>query len=167
MASSLHHFCEWLGSTPISNTFQNVGWIIPLTQTVHILCIALLLSSAAMLDLRLFGMAGRSDTMAGTAKRLLPWIWWTLPVLLITGMILTIAEPSRELENPTFLKKMILIVVAIVVTGGLQMVLKRDPAFWEASPARARWAKVLAVCSLALFVAIVFAGRLIAYTDHP
>ena len=77
------------------------------------------------------------------------------------------AEPSRELENSTFVKKMILILVAIVVTGALQFALKRDPAFWDATPVRARWAKVLAVASLALFVAIVFAGRLIAYTDHP
>ena len=167
MASSLHHFCEWLASTPASNTIQNVAWIIPLTQTVHIVCIALLIASAAMLDLRLFGIAGRSDTIAGSAKRLLPWIWGTLPILLITGMILTVAEPSRELENATFVKKMILIVVAIFVTGLLQMALKRNPAFWDASPARARWAKVLAVASLGLFVAIVFAGRLIAYTDHP
>ena len=167
MAFSLHHFCEWLAATPASNTIQNVAWIIPLTQTVHIICIALLLASAAMLDLRLFGIAGRSDTVAATAKRLLPWIWATLPILLATGAILTVAEPSRELENSTFVKKMILIVVAIVVTGGLQAALRRDPQFWEATPARAAWAKVLAVSSLGLFVAIVFAGRLIAYTDHP
>ena len=167
MALSLHHFCEWLASTPVSNTIQNVAWIIPLTQTVHIICIALLLASAAMLDLRLFGIAGRSDSVAGTAKRLLPWIWGTLPILLLTGVILTVAEPSRELENSTFVKKMILILIAMVVTGALQLALKRDPAFWDATPGRARWAKVLAVASLALFVAIVFAGRLIAYTDHP
>ena len=167
MALSLHHFCEWLASTPVSNTIQNVAWIIPLTQTVHIICIALLLASAAMLDLRLFGIAGRSDSVAATAQRLLPWIWGTLPILLLTGAILTVAEPSRELENPTFVKKMILIVVAMAVTGGLQLVLKRAPEFWEATPGRTRWAKVLAVASLGLFVAIVFAGRLIAYTDHP
>ena len=167
MASSLHQFCEWLAATPVSNTFQNVAWIIPLTQTIHIVCIALLLASAAMLDLRLFGIAGRSDSVAGTAKRLLPWIWGTLPILLLTGAVLTVAEPSRELENPTFVKKMILIVVAMVVTGGLQMALKRDPEFWGASPARARWAKVLALGARGRFVGIGFAGRLIAYTDHP
>ena len=127
MASSLHHFCEWLAATPVSNTIQEVAWIIPLTQTVHIVCIALLLASAAMLDLRLFGIAGRSDTVAATAKRLLPWIWGTLPILLVTGAVLTVAEPSRELENSTFVKKMILIVIAIAVTGLLQAALRRDP----------------------------------------
>ncbi len=167
MASSLHKFCEWLASTPPSNTIQNVSWIIPAVQTVHIACIALLIGSVAMLDLRVFGFAGRSDGVAATAKRLLPWIWWPLPVFLLTGLVLIVAEPSRELENPTFVNKMILLVAAIVVTGVLQATLRRQPDFAGASPARTRWAKLLAVVSLGLFIAIVFAGRLIAYTDHP
>ena len=166
-ASSLHQFCEWLAGTPTSSTIQNVSWIIPTVQTIHIACIALLIGSVAMLDLCMFGIAGRSDSIAATAKRLLPWVWWPLPVFLLTGLVLIVAEPSRELENPTFINKMILLAAAIVVTGALQATLRRDPGFWDASPARLRWAKVLAVVSLTLFVAIVFAGRLIAYTDHP
>ena len=120
-----------------------------------------------MLDLRLFGLVGRSDSIAVAAKRFLPWIWWTLPVFLATGMILTVGEPSRELENPTFVKKMILLAFAIVVTGILQATLRRDPGFWEASAARTISVKFLALASLALFIAIVFAGRFIAYTNHP
>ena len=166
-ASSLHQFCEWLASTPTSNTIQNVSWIIPAVQTVHIACIALLIGSVAMLDLRVFGFAGRSDGVTATAKRLLPWIWWPLPVFLLTGLVLIVAEPSRELENPTFINKMVLLAAAIVVTGALQATLRRQPDFGNASPARTRWAKLLAVVSLTLFIAIVFAGRLIAYTDHP
>ena len=166
-AFSVHQFCVWLASTPASNKIQDVSWIIPLTQTVHIACIALLIGSVAMLDLRMFGIAGRSDSIAMTAKRLLPWIWWPLPVFLVTGLILIVAEPSRELENPTFINKMILLAAAVVVTGALQATLRRDPGFWEASPARTYWARFLALVSLTLFIAIVFAGRLIAYTDHP
>ena len=158
MAFSLHKFCEWLAGTPASSTIQDVTWIIPLTQTI---------GSAVMLDLRLFGLVGRSDSIAVAAKRFLPWIWWTLPVFLATGMILTVGEPSRELENPTFVKKMILLAFAIVVTGILQATLRRDPGFWEASAARTISVKFLALASLALFIAIVFAGRFIAYTNHP
>ena len=167
MASSLHHFCQWLASTPVSNTIQDVSWIIPLTQTVHIACIAILLGSVAMLDLRMFGIAGRSDSIGMTARRLLPWVWGPLPVFLLTGLVLIVAEPSRELENATFVNKMILLAAAIAVTGLLQATLRRDPGFWDASPARAWWAKFLAVVSLTLFIAIIFAGRLIAYSDHP
>jgi len=167
MAISLHRFCEWLASTPPSNLIQNVSWIIPLTQTIHIACIALLIASVAMLDFRLFGIAGRSDSISSTAQRLLPWIWGVLPVFLATGLILIVAEPSRELENPTFVIKMLLLLAAMVVTGLLHAALRRDPGFWDASLARTLSAKALAVVSLSLFVGIVFAGRLIAYTEHP
>ena len=167
MASSLHHFCQWLASTPVSSTIQDVSWIIPLTQTVHIACIAILIGSVAMLDLRMFGIAGRSDSIGMTARRLLPWVWGPLPVFLLTGLILIVAEPSRELENATFVNKMILLAAAIAVMGLLQATLRRDPGFWDASPARAWWARFLAVVSLTLFIAIIFAGRLIAYSDHP
>ena len=166
-ASAVHHFCEWLASTPISNVIQDTAWIIPLTQTVHIACIALLIGSVAMLDLRVFGFAGRSDSVTATAGRLLPWIWWLLPVFLATGLVLIVAEPSRELENPTFITKMLLLTAAVVITGLLHATLRRAPDFGLASPARAHWAKLLAVVSLTLFIAIIFAGRLIAYTDHP
>ncbi len=166
-ASSLHQFCEWLASTRVSNIIQDTGWIIPTVQTVHIACIAVLIGSVVILDMRMFGIAGRGDSIAVTAKRLLPWIWWPLPVFLATGLVLIVAEPSRELENTTFYDKMILLVGAMIVTGVLQATVRRDPAFWEGSRVRSGAAKGLALVSLALFVGIVFAGRLIAYTDHP
>jgi hypothetical protein len=166
-ASSLHHFCEWLASTRASTIIQDAGWVIPTIQTVHIACIAVLIGSVVMLDMRMFGIAGRGDSIAATAKRLLPWIWWPLPVFLLTGLILIVGEPSRELENSTFYNKMILLVGALIATGVLQATLRRDPAFWEGSRVRSGAAKGLAFVSLALFVSVVFAGRLIAYTDHP
>ena len=42
---TLHAFAEWLGQTPLSLTIQNVTWIIPAVQSVHILCIAIVVSS--------------------------------------------------------------------------------------------------------------------------
>lgn len=165
--SSLHQFCEWLASTKASATIQDASWVIPTVQTLHIACIAVLIGSVVMLDMRMFGIAGRGDSIAATAKRLLPWIWWPLPVFLATGLILIVAEPSRELENATFYNKMILLVFAIATTGLLQGTLHRNPVFWEGSRVRSGAAKGLATVSLALFVGIVFAGRLIAYTDHP
>ncbi len=167
MTDPLQGFCTWLAATPVSEAIQNISWIIPLTQTVHILAIGVVLASAAMVDLRLFGLAGRSEPMADVARRLLPWIWGGLPVLLLSGLILITGEPSRELQNATFVKKMILLAAAIGVTALLQVSLRRDAEFWIASPGRRLSAKVMALLSIALWIAVIFAGRLIAYTDHP
>ena len=56
---TLHAFAEWLGQTPVSLVIQNVSWIIPAVQSVHILCIAIVVSSAFMVDLRLLGVIGK------------------------------------------------------------------------------------------------------------
>lgn len=166
MILSLQRFCDWLANTRPSTIIQDVGWIIPTVQVVHICCIGVVVASAAMVDLRLFGLAGRSDTVAGSARRLLPWIWATLPILLLTGVVMIVGEPGRELENKTFYIKMALLAVAIVVTAALQWSLSRDVGFWETSPTRRRLAKVMALLSMACWIGIVFAGRLIAYSEH-
>src|SRR5271169_4782837 len=96
----LHPFCEWLRTTALSQVIQDTSWVIPSVQVIHILSVALVISSAAMLDLRLLGVVGRGQPTAIYARRFLPVIWLTLIVLLCSGTILIIGEPSRELENP-------------------------------------------------------------------
>jgi hypothetical protein len=161
--ASLHDFCEWLGATDVSVGIQTVNWIIPTVQTVHILCIALVISSAAMINLRLVGALARDEPVAGIARRYLPWIWYILPVMLLTGAILVIGEPARSLENPAFQLKMVLLAAAILTMAIVQRQLRRDPLFWESSDLRRVAARGLASISVILWVGIVFAGRWIAY----
>jgi hypothetical protein len=165
MAMSLHAFCQWLSETPLSLTIQNVSWIIPSVQTVHIACIAIVISSVFMMDLRLLNLAGRQQPTASYAARFLPWIWYTLPVLLLTGTILIIGEPSRSLENPAFQLKMVLLIGAMIATAILHRPIGREPAYWELTPRHQATAKVVAVISLTLWIGIVFAGRWIAYMN--
>jgi len=162
---SLDSFCNWLGATSLSQTFQTVSWIVPAVQTIHILAVAAVAASALMIDLRLLGLRGMDQSFAAIARRFLPFIWWPLPILLATGAILIIAEPARALENPVFLLKMCLLLAAAAVTLACQIPLKRDPAFWEVSTSRKRMARLIAVASMPLWVAIICAGRWIAYVQ--
>ena len=43
---SLDDFCVWLEQTPLSQTIQITGWIVPALQTIHILAIAAVALSA-------------------------------------------------------------------------------------------------------------------------
>jgi hypothetical protein len=159
----LQHFAVWLASTPVSVFIQNVLWIIPAVQTVHILAIAVVMSSVAMIDLRIFGLAGRGDTMGQTADRYVPWIWTALAVLAVTGVTLITGEPVRSLVNPAFQLKMALMLAAIIVTTVFQVTVRRNARFWDLSPASAPAARVMALATLFLWFAIAIAGRWIAY----
>lgn len=162
---SLDAFCTWLAATPVSQTIQTVEWIIPAVQTVHILAVAAVVTSALMINLRLLGVRGRDQSVAGVAQRFLPFIWWPLPLLLATGAILIAAEPARALENPVFVLKMVLLLAAAGITLACQLPMRGEQAFWELSPGRKRVAKLIACASIPLWVAIICAGRWIAYVQ--
>ncbi len=160
---SLESFCTWLAATPVSQAFQTTEWVIPAVQTVHILCVAAVMSSVLLTDLRLAGLGDRSQPFAAVARRYLPFIWWPLPVLLATGTILIVAEPGRALQNPVFVLKMALLVSAAAITLAWQLPLARNASFWDGPDGRRPAARLVALASILVWVAIVFAGRWIAY----
>lgn len=163
---SLDSFCTWLAATPLSQSIQSTEWIIPAVQTVHILAVAAVMSSALMMDLRLLGLGLRDQTIRSVAQRFLPFIWWSLPILLASGATLIIAEPARALENPVFYLKMGLLLAAAAVTLACQVPLAKSAAFWELSPHRRWTARLVGAVSLPLWAAIIFAGRWIAYIQR-
>jgi hypothetical protein len=159
----IKEFCEWLGATALSQHIQDAFWIIPTVQATHIISIAIVMTSMAMLDLRLVGIAGRRQSLTDMAGRYLPWVWVALVVLLCTGTILIIGEPDRELQSAMFWLKMGLLAGAVVLTGIFQTFLRRSSGFWDRHRAAA---VLLGAVSLALWVGIVVAGRWIAYFGH-
>lgn len=166
MFEAIGKFCDWLSQTPLSNLIQSVEWIIPMVQSVHIVAIAIVMSSVVMVDLRLMGVTGRGQTISVMARRFIPWIWWSLAVLLATGAILIIAEPRRDLLNPVFQAKMALLVVAIVVTALFQQAVSRNMEVWDLFPEKRAGAWLTAALSLTVWIAIVGCGRWIAYVGH-
>src|SRR5580658_434982 len=115
---------------------------------MHILAVAAVMSSILMVDLRLIGLRARSEAVVTVAARFIPVVWYGLPILLATGAILIIAEPSRALQNPVFILKMTLVLLACGLTLACQIPLRRDTAFWDASATRRLLARLIAFLSL-------------------
>ena len=159
----LKEFCVWLAGTSLSQQIQDAFWVIPTVQTVHIISIAIVMTSMAMLDLRLVGVAGRRQSLFDMAGRFLPWVWTALVVLLCSGTILIIGEPGRDLLNTVFWIKMSLLATGLVLTWTFQHMLRRSKTFWDRNrPA----AVLLGSASLVIWVGIIGAGRWIAYVEH-
>ena len=151
-----------ISSLSLSQAIQNYEWAIPTIQSIHILGVAVVLSSVGMIVLRLMGWAGTRTTVADTAKRYVPWLWGALILLAGTGLLLIIGEPRRELTNFMFQIKMLLVLCAIAVIAAFQISTRRNPGFWNNEPESTR-IKMVAFSALILFFAIAVAGRWIAY----
>ena len=156
-------FCRWIYEMPLSLEVRQMTWGISTVQSIHIAAIAVVMGSILMIDFRVLNLTGRSQSLADMTQRLMPGIWGALLVLFVTGAVLIFAEPLRSLTSPAFQVKMVLVVVAFAMTALFRRKLAVDAQFWERSAQRRTTARVIAVCSLAMFVGIIFAGRLIAY----
>lgn len=163
--STLATISEWLASTSVSVSVSGAPWVIPTVQSIHILAIAIVLSSVAMLDLRLAGFIGHERPARSTALRTYPRIWWALGVLFVTGLIMIMGEPERELRNWIFWTKMALIVSAVVVTMPVQRMLDECP-YRDHAPVQRSRIRGLALLSLMFWVLVVVCGRWIAYAGE-
>jgi cation transport ATPase len=160
-AQWLTNFCAWLEQTWPSLIIQQVFWIIPMVQTVHILAIAMVLASATMITGRLFGWLGMEQTPRKFAARYLPFIWWPLVVLFLSGIVMIVGEPARELTNGAFQLKMLMVLAAIMATRVLERRMAAIPGAVDAPGDGA--APMLGGVAVLLWAGIIFVGRWIAY----
>jgi hypothetical protein len=137
---------------------SNVPGLPPIVQTVHLLGIAVIMSSVVLLDLRILGLALPSQDVQELTRRVMPWVWWTLPVMLLSGSMFVFARPRRYFTNPIFGLKFALLLPAIALAGVLHFVSVRKPDAWRT--------KLVAAISLLLWIGVVLAGRWIAYVDY-
>lgn len=174
MDDMLFSFTEWLRSTPLTELALRISesrlteWIgttgvgdvtvIAILQIIHILAIAASFASVLMINARIFGIAGHA-TLAETSRRYSKVLWWALGFLIVSGLLLIIGEPVRELINPYFWIKMVLVVVGILVavTFAKRLARRADPE----TPSGG--IKATAVALVILWCMIMWCGRWIAY----
>lgn len=162
----MKHFAEWLSTTSLSVFLQNHNaWAIPTIQSIHIVGIGVVLGSVFMIYLRLLSWAGMDQTVRQTMDRFGPWLTGALYVMLVTGILMVIGEPVRELVTFSFWLKMFLVVVSTLLAIWLQRSVRKHQERWEQTLVRRGSVKSLAVLMFLIWVCIIILGRLIAY-DH-
>jgi uncharacterized membrane protein SirB2 len=140
-------FARRLGSSPFSVSIQSQTWLIALLQTVHILMIALVFVSMLMFALRVMGRLRTDESLDEVWARFAPWMWGALAVMVVTGSLLFIGEPMRQVSALSFWLKMGLIVLAVIGV----LTLRRAPS------------KGLAWTVITMWTLVIFLGRAIAY----
>ena len=138
-------------------------------ESIHVLTLCLFLGLAAMLDLRLVGIAMRQTPVSEVADRLLPWTVAGFVVMVITGALLFYGIPVRTYQNIFFRIKVVLLILSGLNAFLFHSTVYRKVAEWNLAPRSAhacadRRRSIFAVLGL-----IVVAGRMIAYNwfDKP
>ena len=84
---------QWLAATRWSVTLHESVYVWPLLESVHVLCLALFVGTAVMLDLRLLGVAMTHVPASAFTQRLLPWTRGAFVIMVVTGVLLFTATP--------------------------------------------------------------------------
>ncbi len=163
--TQLLNFCTWLEDTNLSQAIQVNDWIVPLVQIMHIFAVCAVGTSLLLVSMKIFDRFMVRKSLSHTLVRFQAVITPALIVLLLTGSVLIVGEPSRSLANWVFQVKMILLLSAIAIFFGIKKLShheNRKDQYAFASITSSQ--KILAGLLLINLVLIIFAGRWIAYT---
>ncbi len=159
-------FAEWLSTTAPSVYIQNHNsWFIPIVQSIHIVGIALVLGAVFMISLRILGWTAADQTLAQTTARFGPWLTGSLYLLLVTGLLMVIGEPVRELITFSFWAKMALVALSTVIAVLFLRSVRKRPQQWEDTLVHRRSIHGMTILIFLIWACIIILGRLIAY-DH-
>ena len=128
--------------------------------TFHTIGLALVVGPNAAIDLRLLGVA--QDIPLPSLRTWFNLMWLGLAINVTSGIFLVLAYPSKAVTNPDFYIKLTLVAFAVWTLQRIKSQVFDDSSLSEA--ARLARGKTLAVWSLALWLGVVTAGRLLAYT---
>jgi hypothetical protein len=130
--------------------------------TLHAIGMGFLAGGSTAIDLRILGVArGISlQAMAG----FLPLLWLAFAINAVSGTLLLIAYPTKALTNPLFYVKLGLIALGVTLVYRIgATVLRATEGEDKPMPP---FAKPLALASIATWVALILAGRFLAYTHR-
>jgi len=156
-------FCEWLQALPWASGIKASSWKFPVLESVHSLAISVMIWPAALVDLRLLGLAMRRRTVSAVTQQFLPWVWVGFTVMVLSGVPLFAAEAVKCYKSPFFPVKLALIATAGVNALVFHKTVGSNMVSWDEAahtPWRARFA---GACSLAVWIGVIAMGRGLAY----
>lgn len=137
-------------------------YLYPIVEVIHIVGIALLFGSIAILDLRLLGIS-REISVRKLSSHVLPWTAGSFLLIVPSGIAMFTAHAMEFFDSPVFAIKMLLI-----IAGGINAAILHAGAFrgaegWDTGVMPPAGARAAAAASLLIWLSVIACGRLLAY----
>lgn len=157
----------WLQSlenTGLASGIRDSLYIFPFLESVHVMALSVVFGTIIIVDLRLLGFASTQRPFGRMSKELLRITWGAFAVAALTGALMFITNARVYASNTPFLIKMGLLALAGINMVVFHLTAGKTVTRWENAPTAPGIGKVTATVSLSLWIAIVFAGRVIGFT---
>jgi hypothetical protein len=150
---------EWFEATGLGQTVRQSLWLFPVIEAVHLLGLSLLGGALLVVDLRMFGVGLKKQSIAELADKARPWLVGSVIVMLASGILLFLSEAVKAYYNRSFWVKMTTLLIALIYTFAVRGRITRDEALDTS-----RRSRLVATVSLGLWFVVAAAGRWIGYS---
>jgi hypothetical protein len=164
MMQRLHFVISYIENSNFANTIRENNLLFPLTESVHVLAICLVVGSILAVDLRLLGLASVKRPVSRVMKGILPLTWCAFVIAVISGGLLFISNATEYLGNGFFLTKLCLICLAGLNMITFHAISAKDLPAWDNECLLPLPARLAAGFSVILWVGVVACGRWIGFT---
>lgn len=147
---------------PLAVAMRHDLWLYPSVEIVHIIGFVTLVGSIIVLDLRLLGLS-KALSVSVLARHTLPWSIGALALIVPSGLLMFITHAGDFISNTAFIIKMSLLFCAGINAAVFHAGVFRSVAAWDSGVATPAVAKMHALLSLLIWIAVLACGRLLAY----
>lgn len=155
---------QLLQHSSLGTAVATVPWVFPITETIHVLSLAVVFGSIAMLDLRLVGISSRTGAVSVISHEVLPFTWVAFAVATLSGTLLFISNASGYAANRQFQLKFLFIALAGVNMLAFHLGAYRSVSQWDHRMPPPNAARIAGVLSIVLWLTIIVFGRWTGYT---
>lgn len=153
-----------LEQTGLASGIRDSLYLFPILESVHVMALSVVFGTITVIDLRLLGFASIGRPFARMSSELLRITWGAFAVAALTGTLMFMTNARVYYNNTPFRVKMVLLALAALNMALFHLSAGRSVAQWEKARAAPAIGRLTATLSLGLWIAIVFAGRVIGFT---
>jgi hypothetical protein len=151
---------EWFEATHLGQTIRDSLWMFPVIEALHLVSFAALGGTVLVVDLRLLGIAFRTQPVSRLARDTYPWLGRSLAVGLVSGSLLFLSEPMKLYYSNPFWVKILCLAPAILFT----FTVRRKVSFADEGRVATFWKRLVAIVSVGLWGAVAWGGRWIGFS---
>lgn len=159
----IESIAEWLESSAFAVSIAESAWLFPIIESLHVIALALVVGSIAVVDLRLLGLASKKRLVTELSAEMLPLTWSAFAMAAVTGLLLFCSNATGYLDNVLFQVKLLLLLLAAANMGVFHLMAYRSVAQWDQGPVIPAGARIAGGLSLAIWISIIIVGRWIGF----
>jgi hypothetical protein len=153
-----------LEASGLATGIRDSVFLFPLIESTHVIGLALVFGTIAIIDLRLLGIASAQRPFQRMASDILKWTWAAFALTALTGGLMFTTNAPVYYHNAFFRAKMLLLALTGINMLFFELTAGRTIHAWDQAPSAPRAGKAVAALSLAMWIGIICMGRLIGFT---